>query len=435
MSTAAPLLLDAADGTSGSAARASDGGGDGDARRGWLRRNGGLVALGVVAVLVAVAAALSAARGGGGALDPRSAAPQGSRAVASILADQGVEVSRFDRLDPLTEAATSIGEDATVLIVDTGVPLPADRLSRLAATGTDIVLVEPGFLPLDVLAPELVLGGGVDPDGAVAPACEQGDAAAAGAITGGGTRYVQAPPDTVPGGARDTVICYPADSEAGDEGGAYAVVSGDGTEPTVTVIGQSTILTNEALADRGNAALALRSLGRQPTLLWYLPDPLDPALARPEQAPDPLDLLPAWVDWVAAQLLVVTAVAVVWRFRRLGRLVPERLPAVVRSVETAEGRARLYRRSRARDRVAQLLRADTAHDLGARLGAPRGSTPAEVAVLVADAVGRPTVEVADILAGPVPADDAALARLARDLDGLVLDLTPSQSRPQEGRHP
>jgi hypothetical protein len=229
-------------------------------------------------------------------------------------------------------------------------------------------------------------------------------------------------------------VCYPEAGAAGGEetgGGTYAVVGGNGEGPAVTVIGRSAILTNADLADQGNAPLALRSLGRQPTLLWYLPDPLDPALVRPDRAVEPVDLLPGWVPWVGAQVLVVVALAVVWRFR----LVPEQLPAVVRSVETVEGRARLYRRAHARERAARLLQADAAHALGTRLGAPRGSRPDEVAALVADATARPPEQVLDLLAGPAPADDAALARLARDLDGLVNDLAPSRTRPQEGRHP
>ena len=37
-------------------------------------------------------------------------------------------------------------------------------------------------------------------------------------------------------------------------------------------------------------------------------------------------LLPGWVGWVTFQLLVVVLVCMIWRGRRLGRLVPEPLP-------------------------------------------------------------------------------------------------------------
>ncbi len=64
--------------------------------------------------------------------------------------------------------------------------------------------------------------------------------------------------------------------------------------------------------------------------------------------------LAAWL--VAIQLGVALLLAALWRARRLGPLVTERLPVVVRASETVEGHARLYRSRRARDRVAATLR-------------------------------------------------------------------------------
>lgn len=381
-------------------------------RLAWWRRNWVIIALGAAALAVAVLVALPLARGGERPLDPASVAPSGARAAAEVLRDQGLEVRRIERLDELLAAA---GPGTTVVVVDSGVPLPPDRLAELAGSRADLVLLEPAFPLLDALAPELVLAGAAEPGGSVEPSCRQPDAEAAGGVAAGGSRYVPAPDG--PSDPAAVTVCHPQGDDDAPDAGTYAVVrGGDGAD--VTVVGRPELLTNDELARDGHAALALRTLGRQPVVLWYLPDPLDPALAPPDDAPGPLDLLPSWVAWVAAQLLLVGLVAVVWRFRRLGRLVPERLPAVVRSVETAEGRARLYRRSGARDRAAALLRADAAHDLGVRLGAPRGAAPGEVAGLVSAATGRPPLAVTEALAGPPPRDDAALTRLARDLDAL-----------------
>lgn len=404
----------------------------------WWRRNGVIAVLALAALVVAVLVALPLARGGQRPLDPSSATPEGARAVAEILTDQGLEVRRLDRLDELVAAA---GPGTTTVVVDVGVPLPPDRLEALGESRTDVVLLDPGFVLLDAFAPELALAGATEEGGSVEPACSQPDAEAAGGIAGGGSRYVP----VAPGGAAATV-CYPQGDDPA-AGGSYAVVAGDRAD--VTVLGRPQLLTNAELARDGHAALALRALGRQPVVLWYLPDPLDPALAPPDAAPGPLELLPSWVPWVGWQLLVAGLVVVVWRFRRLGRLVPERLPAVVRSVETAEGRARLYRRSGARDRAAALLRADAAHDLGVRLGAPRGTSSREVAALVSAAIGDrwPAPAVTDVLVGPPPRDDAALARLAGDLDALrgtvraaapAANPGPSPARPsspEEGSRP
>src|SRR5690606_41722785 len=57
-------------------------------------------------------------------------------------------------------------------------------------------------------------------------------------------------------------------------------------------------------------------------------------------------------------LIVVVVLLAWWQGRRLGPLVTEPLPVVVRASETVEGRGRLYRSRRARDRAAEALRTD-----------------------------------------------------------------------------
>ena len=89
---------------------------------------------------------------------------------------------------------------------------------------------------------------------------------------------------------------------------------------------------------------------------------------RRTAATDLSDLLPPWVGIVVAQLVVAVLVAALWRGRRLGPVVAEPLPVAVRAAETTEGRARLYRRRRARGRAADHLRAAS---LSPALGAAR----------------------------------------------------------------
>ena len=55
-------------------------------------------------------------------------------------------------------------------------------------------------------------------------------------------------------------------------------------------------------------------------------------------------------------LLLVFLAAAFWRGRRLGPLVVENLPVVVRASETMEGRARLYQKSSARLHALDALR-------------------------------------------------------------------------------
>ena len=58
-------------------------------------------------------------------------------------------------------------------------------------------------------------------------------------------------------------------------------------------------------------------------------------------------------------LAVLGGLLVLWRARRLGPVVTEPLPVVVRSAEVVEGHGRLYSRAGARDRAAAALRAGT----------------------------------------------------------------------------
>ncbi len=81
------------------------------------------------------------------------------------------------------------------------------------------------------------------------------------------------------------------------------------------------------------------------------------------------DLMPESVDWIVGQLwLAVVLLAALWNGRRIGPLVAENLPVVVRASETVEGRGRLYRSRRARDRAADALRTAALQRLLPRLG-------------------------------------------------------------------
>ena len=74
------------------------------------------------------------------------------------------------------------------------------------------------------------------------------------------------------------------------------------------------------------------------------------------------------VTWIVFQLCLAIALLALWQGRRLGPLVAERLPVVVRASETVEGRGRLYRSRRARDRAADALRTATLQRMLPRLG-------------------------------------------------------------------
>jgi hypothetical protein len=403
----------------------------GTARARWSRWRWPL-AIALVIVLTALIAALTLrSTDDGQRLGPDNPGPTGSRALVQLL-------RRHADINPVvvhrsTDARSYAWRDATLLVTSPWL-LGPEQLDRLAGAGApDLVLVEPDEVTLARLAPQLRTAGEVD-DAVREPGCDQPDAQAAGSARAGGRQYTAAggapaaPVIDTAAADSEITVCY---HEPGNplEGSLVSVTSGG---RTVTVIGQSDLLTNRYLDRDGNAALALRTLATQPALVWYLPDPLEPAGAGGRASLS--DLLPDWVFWVGVQLLVAAGLAVLWRARRLGRLVPEPLPVVVRAAETQEGRARLYRQSSARDRAAATLRAATLRRLATRLAAPAGTTPEQLAILVArraGPAGPPSVPA--LLLGPAPESDAALVRLSDDLDALERRLSPAGPSATAGR--
>lgn len=369
------------------------------ARRG--RATLGWIAL--VAAVVAVAlVGVSVAFGGWndrGAFDPESAGPDGTRAVVQILEEQGVTVT-VARDRGAAERALASGP-ATLVMRDA--PMLSDASVRsLADRARDVVLVEPRSRALDVLMRGSAVGGFVD-EVAVDPGCELPAAVVAGGVRAG-ELYV--PGDDVSG-------CYPVDGEyallvaASDDGG------------TVTALDGYAALTNVVLPSEGNAALALGVLGRNADLVWYVPSLSD---ADSAEAPTIGDLTPPWVTPAIVLLLLSALVAAVWRGRRFGPLVAERLPVTVRANETTEGRARLYAASRdAAHAIAELRRATLAR-LARSLGLARRVDPDRVVDAVAQRLGADRAVVRDILIDFSPRTDRELVQASdrlRDLEASV----------------
>jgi len=389
-------------------------------RRAWR----GPVLIALALVTVSVLGALGLPRGQGD-LDPDSAAPSGARAVVRVLTAHGVPVE-------VVRSVSDLSLDRPVLVSEPRLA-PYDTLLELADSDLDVVLLEPNAVTLDAFSLPLAPAGG-EPARSADPRCADPDATAAGSVRAGGRVYRLAPTAQTIGAA---MICYPQSdggSAAGSVAGSVAVVRQG--ERRVTVIGQTDILRNQYLAGDGNAALALRLLGHGSTVQWYVPNPTE---LTADDAPALSELVPGWVRWVPVQLGLTVLVVVLWRGRRLGRLVAEPLPVVVRAAETAEGRARLYRQAGARDRAAATLRTATVRRLARRFEAVGGS-PHQLAGRIAEATGRNVAGVRATLLGPAPADDAALVRLARALDEIEHEVggtRPTTTQPpsssQDGR--
>ena len=98
---------------------------------------------------------------------------------------------------------------------------------------------------------------------------------------------------------------------------------------------------------------------------------------------------------------------------------------VVRASETVEGRGRLYRSRRARDRAADALRTATLQRLLPRLGLGASATRPRSCRPSRSACGGDPATVAHTLFGPPPATDADLVNLAHQLDNIERQVAQS----------
>ncbi|MEV1084563.1 DUF4350 domain-containing protein [Streptomyces sp. NPDC050211] len=375
-------------------------------RQVWTRTRGVLLAL-VLLLVGAIAIAVIQSDARHGRLDPRSADPYGSRAVAELLADRGVSTRVVTTLD---EARSAAGPDTTLLVADPDL-LTARQQTQLHtatdASGGRSILVAPGSWSVERLAPGVIADPATSLDSTLSPDCNLPAARRAGSADTGGIRYTALQVDAdecYPSERLATLVRVPAASEGGD----------------TVVIGAPDILFNDRLDKQGNASLALQLLGSRPHLVWYLPSLSDSTAAGTEGERGFFDLLPSGWLWGTLQLFIAAALAALWRARRLGPLVLENLPVAIRASETVEGRARLYRKANARDRAAAALRSTTRTRLAPLVGVPVAQAHAPEALLPALSahLHGDGQSLHALLFGPPPSDDAALIALADQLDAL-----------------
>ena len=180
------------------------------------------------------------------------------------------------------------------------------------------------------------------------------------------------------------------------------------------------MVANERVKDRDNAAIGLRLLGQNDKVVWYVPNAADaPEDARAGVAAElPRALYPGlWMGVFAVLLLLL------WRGRRLGRLVFEPLPVTVKAIETTLGRGRLYRKANDRSHAAAVLRRATRARLAHSLQLPPETTLEELAGIVAGRSGRGIDECRALLSDSPVSNDSHLATLARGLRTLEKEVS------------
>ncbi|WP_182046807.1 DUF4350 domain-containing protein [Curtobacterium sp. ME26] len=374
-------------------------------------RRGGRVVLWVVVVLVGVllAALTAAVQSSTGPtrdpLDPRSATASGAEALVRVLEQQGTTVDVVDRVDRL-DAGDLRG--STVLVDDSAAALDPAVARRLGREARHVVLFSDDPTSLEALGLGVEPAGPVTGDAVVSTAgCAIPAAEAAGRITSTGSGY--RPTDTVRPPA-DTDLCVPTGTGDDRVAGLVRTSTAGGD---VTLVGTTAAFRNDTVTTAGNAAFGLALLGSADRLVWYTP-----TTTSADAAPTLGSLAPPWVPGALLLLGLVAVAAGVWRGRRLGPLVVERMPVVVRAAETTEGRARLYARTRDRTHALDTLRIAAIRRTARRLGLPPGAHVDEVVRAAARATGRPDTAVGAVLVGGPTHDDRALVDGAAALDEL-----------------
>ncbi|MDR2294919.1 MAG: DUF4350 domain-containing protein [Microbacterium sp.] len=351
--------------------------------RGWL----------VVVIIVAVASGLLLWAGTAftvsekGRTDPESHGPDGYRALVEVLRDHGV---RVDVVRSHDEATQLLNGGLDTLVLPDPFSLGDETIRTMIDAAPTTVLLSPSSAVLDLAIPGAEIVGYATKK--VTAQCDLTAADNAGAIRPGAL---------MTGG---DLACFPA-----DEGAALISQTRDGR--TVSALDASLLFTNAHVTENGNAALALALLGEHDSLVWYVPSWNDSDAQRTSDA-TLADLTPGWVTPALVLLALTAAAAAIWRGRRFGPLVAERLPVTVRASETLEGRARLYAHARDTGHAARILRRRSAAELGRLLGMGRAATTDAVIEAAAAAVAGPRDALRTLLTGPEPATDAELVELS-----------------------
>ncbi|MEJ1087428.1 DUF4350 domain-containing protein [Microbacterium sp. Mu-80] len=328
-----------------------------------------------------------------GTLHPESPGPNGAKALAELTREQGVQI---EVTRSRTVAAASLSSGATLVLTDP--PALSDEAVHELIDGADRVVVLTSSSRMLRL---LDLGERSPAAGPVRADCAAVEFSRVGTID---ADRMFTPAEGVAGCFRD---------DAGDAAVLRAAHGGT----TITLVEGARLLSNQHLAENGNAALGLALLAQTDEVVWYVPSFGDGDRGDGE-AVGLGELTPDWVTPAILLLFIAALAAIWWRGRRFGPLVAETLPVTVRASETMHGRARLTAKAADAPHAAEALRDGTRRRLAARLALSTRATSQQVADAASDRLRVPRGSLYDLLDGPPPHSDHELIDLARKLADL-----------------
>jgi Domain of unknown function (DUF4350) len=347
----------------------------------------------VLALVLLVAAVSGNPRSQGPPLSPRATSPDGAKGLADLLRQLGATVN----VTPLPPSGNPGGDTALILRDELTTDGRKTLMDWVRAGGTLVIADVSSNLDLSAAARQPgPLGFVLAPD-QLFPEC--GSPAVAGVQTINPNGGILLRPRA------GTQSCFPGD----DHGDAYLLSANVG-QGTVVELGGARLWTNGRLGRDDNSVLAANLLTPRPgTRVWWLSGP---SVGGGHQSL--WQLIPSRVKESLWQLLIVGALVAVWRGRRLGRPVTESPAVQIPGSELVVAVGHLLQQGHRRDQATTLLRNDLSRTLADRFGLPPTTSPGVLAEVAAARSSVDREAVLATLAGPLPADDDSVLKLAQD---------------------
>ncbi len=405
-----------------------------DARQWWQRNQrwiwGGLILIlvGLVTIATFGGLRLNSDR----FLDPSSASPNGAKALVTVMNSRGIDFTHAENLTDL-DAALLVSGTKTLVVEDPYYALDSETWDELLTLDVDRIVVLSSSFPSQSLTEKVAefegnFGPRTDADGEVI------NEAMPDTFEAGSCPFAQqAPTISNLGGSEfvpveDAVGCYPVRD-------GYALVIGEtqnsfGDSVEVAVLGAQWNLTNENIINDANAAMAINLLGTNDELVWYTANPAD---YTGDGGPSFGSYIPQWLLPVMVVIYLAGFATILWRGRRFGPLVTERLPVTVPANETLEGRARLYDASNSRLRALDSIRVGTISRLADLCGVGREASTEEVIAATAGLAGVPREHAHRVLLSGEPNTDRELVDLANAAAELERRVRATTGRPKPSR--
>jgi hypothetical protein len=334
-------------------------------------------------------------------LDPTSPRESGTLALAEVLRQQGVDVIVTTGLNE-TRAALAEASESTLFLTNFDGFLTDKQIADTSDLAPTVIIAGPGITELLAVAPEVANAGtrvGTVPAQCPSPLVSQAPEISAGPSS---LRII----DNESG----AVGCY------GNDELGFGLISIDRGSTHLVLLAATNALTNGAITTADNAAFALRLLGHNDTLVWYTPSFDDLSDAGGIKTYD--ELSPDWVTPVVWLIVLTLLTAAIWRGRRFGPLVIEKLPVTVRSNETMQGRARLYEKTAARLHTLDSLRIGSIRRLATLCGMASTASIDDVINRISPLIDQPVAQLRQLLVDARPTNDSELLSFSDELLAL-----------------